>query len=87
MRIVVNAGHDGQTADVSQEEFDTSIKAAVAEVLSQDDEDMEVEVSTYIERYNYSDNLEDLRQRVVSLLDILDAETLLDLEQKLKEEG
>lgn len=83
-RLILNVLHDGEVTTVSQEEIEKAIKKAVREVFIEEDDTLDVKVSIYVQDFSYKDNVDVMRERIMSLLTTAGIDKLEEIEESLK---
>tara|TARA_R100000963_G_scaffold32501_1_gene24247 strand:+ start:124 stop:414 length:291 start_codon:yes stop_codon:yes gene_type:complete len=86
IRLVINAEHDGPVIDTTKEEVSDMLRSNMEAFLIEDDDGLDITVTTYVESYSYQDNTAAMRERVLAMIEILTPEALAELEDNLKEQ-
>lgn len=87
MKIVIK--HEGEVINITKGGFIDVVKTSVKDMILDEtcDEEFPVTVSLYMRGYEYSDNLEAIRTKIVERLNNCDAETLHALLEAIKNEN
>lgn len=86
--LTITCEHEGEAIDYSRGNLIDTIKVSVAEALTEESEieNLEPEVSVYVSKYAYTDNVETLVDTAKRMIEELGAEDVTNIIEILRSE-
>ena len=80
-QLTLNAKHEGETCALNQETVSDAIRTAIDTLLQDElvDDETQIQMSLYFNEFNYSDNLDSMRDTITESLTTLDSESLTQI--------
>jgi len=84
--LILNAKHEGETCAINQATVSDTIRTAITTLFQDElaDDQVEVMMSLYFNEFNYSDNLDSMRETITESLTTLDSESLTQILEVIK---
>lgn len=77
--VVINASHDGETiGDITQTLIKETIKEGIIATMREDDSDLPINVTVYVQTFEYKDNIEANKRNLIDKINKMSADDFAD---------